>query len=107
MLSTCTHEPQWELFLRRAGLNAFAAQVTLAALKAPIASGLGKSSPGPSANAVAAERAGAYGLTAFVTMSSDERLRRFGRLMGGSRVLQSVNRLLEQRWVSAANHLAE
>lgn len=82
-------ETLWELFLRRAGLNAFAAQEILAALKAPDQGGSLDSS----------QREGIdYGLGAFVKMPVTERVRRFERLLGGTRVLLNVSRLIDVRW---------
>ena len=72
-------ETYWELFLRKAGLNAFAAQVVIAQLKSE------------------------GGLAAFVTMAPQERVRRFGEMMGGEEVLGRVSRVLEKGWMSAAN----
>ena len=83
-------ETLWEIFLRRAGLNAFAAQVVLSQLKAPPESEtemLGEE-----------ERAEKYGLSAFVRMSERERLSRFEILIGGGRVLRRVSRVLDARW---------
>ena len=83
-------ETLWEIFLRRAGLNAFAAQVVLSELKAPPESEtemLGEE-----------ERAEKYGLSAFVRMSERERLSRFEVLLGGGRVLGRVSRVLDARW---------
>ncbi|KAI0176483.1 hypothetical protein GGR52DRAFT_590131 [Hypoxylon sp. FL1284] len=77
-------ETLWELFLRRAGVNAYAAQAILGQLKAP--------------DGASEEEAGRYGLPAFVRMSPLERLQNFGRLMGGERVLHRVNEVLEARW---------
>lgn len=74
-----SEETYWELFLRKAGLNAFAAQVVISQLKTE------------------------GGLAAFVTMAPQERVRRFGELMGGEEVLERVSRVLEKGWMSAAN----
>ena len=75
-------ETLWEIFLRRAGVNAFAAQVILANFKAPDSS----------------DSNGRYGLGAFVEMSTGERLARFESLLGGRRVLTRVSRSLDTRW---------
>lgn len=82
-------ETLWELFLRRAGLNAFAAQEILAALKAPDDQTIG--------DTVQRNRA-EFGLTAFVKMPVRERIRRFEQLLGGTRVLLSVSKQLDIRW---------
>ncbi|KAI9745743.1 MAG: hypothetical protein M1818_001279 [Claussenomyces sp. TS43310] len=80
-------ETMWELFLRRVGLNAFAAQTLLALLKAP--DGVDAATPC---------KAGLFGLTAFVDLDARERLRRFEALLGGPRVLTRVSAALEQSW---------
>ena len=36
-------------------------------------------------------------------MRPDERIARFAKLLGGSRMLQNVNKVLEQQWLSAKN----
>jgi hypothetical protein len=43
------------------------------------------------------------GLTGFILMDAEERVRRFQVLLGGSRILKRVNRALEQEWPSAVN----
>jgi hypothetical protein len=80
-------ETLWELFLRRAGMNAFAAQAVIAQLKAP--EGVDADSP---------TKAGMFGITAFVEMGPEERMRRFGGLLGGSGVLHRVGRVLDASW---------
>ncbi|KAI1107959.1 hypothetical protein F4804DRAFT_339728 [Jackrogersella minutella] len=77
-------ETLWELFLRRAGMNAYAAQAILGHLKAP--------------DDVPEEEAGNYGLPAFIRMAPEERVEMFRGLMGGDRVLRRVNEILETRW---------
>ncbi|XDG06954.1 hypothetical protein ABKA04_006569 [Annulohypoxylon sp. FPYF3050] len=77
-------ETLWELFLRRAGMNAYAAQAILGHLKAP--DDIGK------------EEAGKYGLPAFIRMTPEERVHGFRGVMGGERVLRRVNAALEMRW---------
>ncbi|ETS83145.1 hypothetical protein PFICI_05021 [Pestalotiopsis fici W106-1] len=78
-------ETTWELILRRAGMNAFAAQVVLSELKEPLG--------------VAQNDAAHRGLAAFINTSPDERFAKFGRLLGGGRVLQRVGRALDSAWV--------
>ncbi|KAB5536077.1 hypothetical protein GE09DRAFT_340321 [Coniochaeta sp. 2T2.1] len=78
-------ETQWELFLRRAGMNVYAAQVVLGMLRAPAEESV-----------VGAE--GMSGLPAFVTMSKQERIAMFETVLGGRRVLGSVGRLLDASW---------
>lgn len=75
-------ETLWEAFLRRAGMNAYAAQAILTMLKAP------------DQNEVDAD----FGLTAFVKMSVQERIAQFETLLGGKRVLERVSGVLDARW---------
>ncbi|KAI1806710.1 hypothetical protein F4811DRAFT_560338 [Daldinia bambusicola] len=77
-------ETLWELFLRRAGLNAYAAQAILGQLKAP--------------DDIPEEQTNEYGLSAFIKMAPMERVRAFRSLMGGERVLNRVNEALETQW---------
>lgn len=81
-------ETLWEVFLRRAGMNAFAAQAILATLKAPDTNEID-----------AAEKLGTdFGLTAFVKMSVQERFARLETLLGGRKLLGRVSRVLDARW---------
>ncbi|CAI6275757.1 unnamed protein product [Periconia digitata] len=95
-------ETQWEIFLRRAGLNPFAAQVILALLKEPIeypvalASSQGSMEENSSSFPL-------FGLQRFLMMSGQQRVQSFQVLLGGKRVLQKVNALLDQQWLSAAH----
>lgn len=77
-------ETLWELFLRRAGLNVYAAQAIVNQLKAPISN---NGMPEP----------GSHGLSSFVTMTRAERLRRFGQLVG-PRVLERVSMAVDHIW---------
>ncbi|KAI2473590.1 hypothetical protein F4781DRAFT_427216 [Annulohypoxylon bovei var. microspora] len=77
-------ETLWELFLRRAGLNAYAAQAILGQLKAP--------------DNIPEEEGGNYGLPKFIRMAPVERVEMFRGVMGGERVLRRVNEVLETRW---------
>lgn len=86
-------ETLWELFLRAAGMNAFAAQAVLAALKAPL------SLPEPD-DMDDTSSSDAFGLGAFVRMRPGERKYRFSGVMGGDRVLERTGRLLDQGWTS-------
>ena len=81
-------ETLWEVFLRRAGMNAFAAQAILATLKAP----------DQSESEAAGKQRTDFGLTAFVKMSVQERFARFETLLGGRRLLGRVSRVLDERW---------
>lgn len=81
-----TDETHWEIFLRRAGLNAFAAQHIIAVLKAP--DNIDLSSP---------SKAGHYGLTAFVEMGREQRIARFGPVCG-DRMMRRVSAVVDARW---------
>ncbi|KAJ2998520.1 hypothetical protein NUW58_g294 [Xylaria curta] len=78
-------ESQWEVFLRRVGLNAYAAQSILVRLKANDHGSIG-------------EECSKHGLVSFLTMTDVERLQRFRDLMGGECVLNRANELLKMRW---------
>ncbi|KAI1414756.1 hypothetical protein F5Y13DRAFT_197311 [Hypoxylon sp. FL1857] len=77
-------ETLWELLLRRAGVNAYAAQAILGQLRSP--------------DDIPEEEAGNYGLPAFIRMSPVERVQAFRGLMGGERVLRRVSEVIEMRW---------
>ena len=83
-------ETLWEVFLRRAGMNAFAAQVILNDLKLP--------DIGPSDIQGQLGAKEGFGLSTFIRMSLAERLARFKNLLGGSKVLESISRVLDARW---------
>lgn len=76
-------ETLWELFLRRAGFNVFAAQAVTSQLK--------PSDPG------AQSAPSQYGLGEFVTMTRAERLRRFGQLVG-PKLLARVSNAVDEQW---------
>ena len=101
-------ETLWERFLRAAGLNAYAAQVILSRLprveNGQTAEGQMVESEDTSLPTVTpSRRSKVTGLAAFVTMTAAERLRLFGPIMGGSRVLERVNRALAgPGWTSRA-----
>jgi hypothetical protein len=77
-------ETTWELFLRCAGMNAFAAQNVVAMLKAP------KESTDADA--------GRYGLAGFINMTPAERVENFSQLLGGEKVVQRVGAMLDSSW---------
>ncbi|CAK3873128.1 Hypothetical predicted protein [Lecanosticta acicola] len=106
-------ETLWESFLRKAGLNAFAAQTVL---------GIIIGSRGESTTTAttsdnhhdAGGAGGGNGLATFVMMHPDERIRIFAPKMmmgggggggGGEQVLKRVNANLEAGWMSLANVL--
>lgn len=84
-------ETLWEGFLRQAGMDSFSAQAVLVALKLQESTG-DHGRPDPMYS----------GLAVFVTMDEEERVSRFAALMGGERVLRSLSRALDQRWVAVA-----
>ncbi|KAI4287727.1 MAG: hypothetical protein L6R35_003020, partial [Caloplaca aegaea] len=71
-------ETQWEVFLRQAGMNAFAAQVVLAVMKTTQGSN-GRS----------------WGLRNFVLMSPQERYQSLERVLGSRRMLERVGMVLD------------
>lgn len=85
-MSLVQDETLWEIFLRRAGMNAFAAQAVLCELGPP------------SQDFERGQEPVESGLTAFVNMSLEERLRRFEGLLGGRSVLIRVSERLDARW---------
>ncbi|KAF2473975.1 uncharacterized protein BDR25DRAFT_282135 [Lindgomyces ingoldianus] len=97
-------ETLWELFLRRAGFNPFAAQVILASLKTPYDLQLRTSSPPAFASPSKSLRI--FGLPAFILMSAEERVEHFQVLLGGGRILNRVSTVLDQSWPSAVNGFA-
>lgn len=72
-----SEETPWEIFLRRAGMNVFAAKILSKTLL---------------------EQAGASGLAAFLTMSVQERVARFAVLLGGEKILRLTAKALDRRW---------
>ncbi|KAF1347995.1 hypothetical protein BDV97DRAFT_356543 [Delphinella strobiligena] len=82
-------ETLWEMFLRRAGMNAFAAQAVLIALREPSSD---------SDNVLDKIENGGHGLPAFVHMRPEERIRRFTAMLGGSRLLTRVSRVIDGGW---------
>lgn len=72
-----SEETEWEIFLRRAGMNVFAAKILSKTLF---------------------EQAGASGLAAFLTMPVQERVARFAPLLGGEKVLCLTAKALDRSW---------
>jgi hypothetical protein len=68
----------WELFLRRTGLNISAAQVIAGLLVSEY---------------------GELGLAKFLGMDAEQRVSKYGQIMGGRRVLNNVSRVLDREWV--------
>lgn len=76
-------ETLWELWLRRAGFNVYAAQMVAGQLKVP--------------RTDAGRAGGQHGLAAFATMTRSERMQRFGPVVG-PRVLERVSRVVDEVW---------
>ncbi|KAF9635152.1 hypothetical protein BFW01_g6047 [Lasiodiplodia theobromae] len=87
-------EGTWELFLRKAGLNAFAAQVVLARL------GKRKGEREEGGGEGGGAGGGMYGLAAFVAMTPEERRRAFEGVVGSRELLDKVGRRVDGRWVT-------
>ncbi|EOA87042.1 uncharacterized protein SETTUDRAFT_87328 [Exserohilum turcica Et28A] len=94
-------ETTYEVFLRRAGLNPFAAQAIVALLKKPLSLEVGPSSSSPFP--AEPKNIAVAGLGRFLMMSKKERIHAFQALMGGSRILRGVSDVLDQKWISAAH----
>ncbi|OBU00441.1 hypothetical protein VE01_01450 [Pseudogymnoascus verrucosus] len=77
-------ETQWEVFLRRCGMNPYAAQAVVSSLKAP--------------EGVHPSRRGMFGISAFVGMGHSERIRMFSPVLDGERVLGRVSSIIDARW---------
>lgn len=82
-------ETFWEVFLRRAGMNVYGAQVVLGRLKGPDGEG------GP---AVGGGGGRVFGLPAFVVMGRERRVEWFGEVFGGRRVLDRVSEVVDEVW---------
>ena len=76
-------ETSWEIFLRRTGMNAFAAQAILGELNE---------------KSMESSRSSDFGLTAFVKMSERERFARFEGMLGGRKLLSRINNIFDWRW---------
>ncbi|KAL6904257.1 hypothetical protein GGI43DRAFT_315231 [Trichoderma evansii] len=72
-----SEETPWEVFLRRAGMNVFAAKILSKTLF---------------------EQSGPSGLAVFLMMPVQERVVRFAPLLGGDKILRLTARALDQRW---------
>lgn len=85
------HEEEglWELFLRRAGMNAFAAQVVLAKLKEG------------EVRRMRGEGVRGFGLVEFVRMGERERREAFAEVVGGGEGLGDVGERVERVWARA------
>ncbi|KAL2121267.1 hypothetical protein VTJ04DRAFT_5294 [Mycothermus thermophilus] len=83
-------ETSWEVFLRRAGMNGYAAQVVLGRLKVP-----------EGTKAVGEGQDEVFGLPLFVRMGREMRVEMFEGVLGGRRVLDRVSDVVDQRWARA------
>ncbi|CAG7564066.1 unnamed protein product [Fusarium equiseti] len=70
-------DSEWSMFFCRAGLNICAAQVMARLLWSEY---------------------GQFGLTNFLKMSAKDRVSRYGQILGGSRIMGNVSRILDQEW---------
>lgn len=84
-------ETFWEVFLRRAGMNAYAAQVVLGVLKVP-----------DDVPAIGGRGGQLFGLPLFVTMSRARRIELFEQALGGRKVLDRVSEAIDERWAERA-----
>ena len=95
-------ETIWERFLRAAGMNAFAAQVVLGYMNGSSTnrSSYPANDDDDDVKQSDGERNGASssGLAGFVCMSAEERVWRFEKVLGGSKMLTRVNRVLDTTW---------
>ena len=76
-------ETPWESFLRRAGMNPYAAQVVLRELER---------------QDMDHRASNDFGLTAFVKMSGKDRFAKFESLLGGKKLLSRMTQVFEGRW---------
>lgn len=90
-------ETMWERWLRKAGMNPFAAQAVLYQLKPP------ESDSEETSSVVEAGAQRVFGLAAFFMMNSRERVRRFAPILGGERVLLKVSDLIDRPWTGKVN----
>ncbi|TGO29415.1 hypothetical protein BPAE_0015g00590 [Botrytis paeoniae] len=95
-LELLEQESYWEIWLRRAGMNAYAAQATIAELKEPEPR-CKMGDEGYKREMQMIRQGGPYGLTQFVAMGLEERIRRLGGLVGRG-VLERVSRVIDQIW---------
>jgi len=76
-------ETGWEMFMRRAGMNAYAAQVALGTLEVP-----------DGEPAIGGQHL--HGLPLFVSMSPEERLHVLGDVLGGRRLLDRASEVIDE-----------
>ncbi|KAH3270414.1 hypothetical protein KXW55_002458 [Aspergillus fumigatus] len=89
----------WELFLRQAGLNPYAAQLILAFIKREDEEEptyIRYASP-KAASSSSVEDGGTHGLARFIEMEPDRRKEVFGQLIG-DRMMGRINHILDKDW---------
>ncbi len=91
-ITLLAEETLWELFLRKAGMNPFAAQVVLGMLKKPHGEDLLQRQK---------RNSGLWGLRAFVQMEREERMEVFGKVVG-RRAVERVGDVLGVAWGGGA-----
>lgn len=91
-LNLLAEETLWELFLCKAGLNPFAAQVVLGRLKKPQETAVPQKQE--------KEKTDCWGLRAFVQMGRGERLRMFADVVGRDQI-ERVSDVLDAPWGTA------
>ncbi|TGO15353.1 hypothetical protein BTUL_0041g00380 [Botrytis tulipae] len=96
VLELLEQESYWEIWLRRAGMNAYAAQATIAEFKEPEPR-CKMGDEGYEREMQMIREGGPYGLTLFVVMGLEDRIRRLGGLVGRG-VLERVSRVVDQPW---------
>jgi hypothetical protein len=79
-------ETHWEIFLRRAGMNAFAAQAIISEVKEP-----------EGVNPLSPSKAGLFGIVAFVEMTVEQRIARFGPLCGRG-LIERASAVIDTDW---------
>ena len=84
-------ETLWEIWLRRAGMNAFAAQAVLGKVKERESCSGADWAEGNGCD-------GGWGLKAIVKMSARERYKRFEVLLGGRSMIRRLGEVVDGRW---------
>jgi hypothetical protein len=84
------------------GINPYAAQVIIASLKKPFDVHLATTPSSPTYRHNF-KTITVSGLSAFLIMGEEQRVGCFQTLMGGSRILRRMSRVLDQEWVGAAH----
>jgi hypothetical protein len=85
-LSLIEEETHWELFLRRAGMNAFAAQAIISEVKEP-----------DGVNPLSPSKVGLFGMVAFVKMTLEQRIARFGPICGRG-LIERSSAVIDTDW---------